>query len=326
MIQHSFNFQESKKEVVGLALHYHKATNLSTCYKYGKIAEIVLCLAMAAVFGYGYTHIRDDRHIHCSIYGVSYECDGPPTKFYTGILIATFAILPIYGFLAIYAVFWTWEHPIVAPLYDAIARYVHETVENNKEASFSGLKQYFFGNPDVRMLLNLLTESKGLASALRVLALFDENFYEDLKVPDIYFPNLPPKIEKRVCSKNVVSISKDNVELLQEEDRYDLDVRFNHAPANKTLFKRFAKMSFYYTIEIAPQTENTSIIALKNVNNLKNFERQNSMKLMKEDDVAENVLEDLDPTKEYTVTVKTIANGVPLAFRTETFGPITKKS
>ena len=114
--------------------------------------------------------------------------------------IATFAILPIYGFLAIYAVFWTWEHPIVAPLYDAIARYVHETVENNKKASFSGLKQYFFGNPDVRMLLNLLKESKGLASALRVLALFDENFYEDLKVPDIYFPNLPPKIEKRVFS------------------------------------------------------------------------------------------------------------------------------
>ena len=176
------------------------------------------------------------------------------------------------------------------------------------------------------MLLNLLVESKGLASALRVLALFDENFYEDLKVPDIYFPNFPPKIEKRICSKNVVSISEDNVELLQEEDRYDLEVRFDHAPANRTLFKWFAKMSFYYTIEITPQTETTSIIALKNVCNLKNFERQISMKSMKEEDVAENVLEDLDPTKEYTVTVKTIANGIPLAFRTETFGPITKKS
>ena len=90
--------------------------------------------------------------------------------------------------------------------------------------------------------------------------------------------------------------------------------------------KVFAKMSFYYTIEIAPQIETTSIIALKNVNNLESFERQNSMKSMKEEDVAENALEDLDPTKEYTVTVKTIANGIPLAFRTETFGPITKKS
>ena len=313
----SFDFHESKKRVVGLVLQCLKTTNISKAYKYGKLTELFLFASMFSGFGYGFKLLYDDMNIHCVIYGVSYECDGHPVKFYHWVLTIAAALLLVYGILSLYAVIWIFSKTNL--LYSSMERYrdaykaKHGTLPN-------GLEQYFFQNQDVRLLLNFLTQSQGLATSLRVLALFDEDFYDDLRVPDICFPNLPPKTEKRIYSKNVIKILEDAVELQQEEERYDLDVAFDHAPANKTLFKDFGKMFFHYTIEISPQTESTSIIVVQNKTNQKNTEALGLV--VAENDTGHVVLKDLDPSKEYIINIKTVADGIPIASRTEKFGPL----
>ena len=202
--------------------------------------------------------------------------------------------------------------------------------EDNPESDSveGGLTKYYYENPDLRLLLDLLSVSHGPAASLRVLALFDTEFNKELKVPDITFPNLPPKIEKRVTSKNQITFDgKTCVEL--EEERYDLDIKFEHAPANETLFTHMRDMFFIYTIELSPPTTKTSIIPVSNDSNTKdshvvelevNSRRSTSGKWKTAGE--RHILEDLDPTKEYTVQVNTVVNGITLAKRKESFGPI----
>ena len=101
-------------------------------------------------------------------------------------------------------------------------------------------------------------------------------------------------------------------------------VAFDHAQTNKTLFKDLGKMFFHYTIEISPQTETTSIIVVQNRTNPKNT---NELGLaVKENDTGHVVLEDLDPSKVYIINVKTVADGIPIASRTEKFGPLIRNN
>ena len=185
------------------------------------------------------------------------------------------------------------------------------------------LDKYYFKNSDTRLLLNLLTANRGPADALRILALQDKTFQDELTVPDIFFPNLPPKLEKRVYSKNIITTSEDEINPQKQEDRYDLDVTFDHAPAKETLFKHLKDMSLIYTIEITPTSETTSIIPVQI--NCKATEKEQD-ELMEEGSKAAlstpMVLKDLIPSNEYTVRVSTVANGRALAFRQETFGPL----
>jgi hypothetical protein len=211
-------------------------------------------------------------------------------------------------------------------------RYRDESPESKSVEG--GLTRYYYDNADLRLLLDLLAVSHGLAASLRVLALFDTEFNTELKVSDIIFPNLPPKIEKRTTTKNQISFDgKTCVE--QEEERYDLDITFHNAPANETLFKHMSDMFFIYTIELSPPTTKTSIIPVENESNTKDshvvelegnkagtLERKCSSGIWKKVG-ASHILEDLDPTKEYTVQVNTVVNGITLANRTESFGPIT---
>ena len=193
----------------------------------------------------------------------------------------------------------------------------------SKEANH-GMNEYYFENSDIQLLLDLLTANRGLADALRILALFDENFQNELTVPDIKFPNLPPKLEKRIYCKNILSTSE-ATEPEIKEDRYDLEITFDHAPAKDNLFKFLKGLPLIYTIEITPTSETTSIITVPIT--LKNKEEDRN-ELMEEGTrtalTTPVVLRDLDPSKEYKVRISTVANGIALAFRQETFGPLVR--
>ena len=225
--------------------------------------------------------------------------------------------LIVYGICAVYAILWMWEDPNL--LYHAMTKY-RDLRNKGNGSHLNGLNRYYFDNPDMRLLLNLLTESQGRATSLRILALFDEDLHNDLRVPDIIFPNPPSQMYTRTTSKNVVSISEGLTELQQEEERYDLEVTFDHAPANETLLKQFHEMFLHYTIEISPETKTTSMIAVQNETNNMKFEKLDSMKNY----AGSKVLKDLDPSKEYTIRIRTVADGIKLASRMEKFGPIVK--
>ena len=178
----------------------------------------------------------------------------------------------------------------------------------------------------MRLLLDLLAECHGPATSLRVLALFDKEFNKELMVPDITFPNLPPKIEKRKTTKNLIGLEETTC-IEQYEERYDMEITFKPAPAEYTLFHYMKNMVFIYTIELSPSTTKTSIIPIANLGDktleLDGTFGKTSSTSGKWKQVGEShLLENLDPAKEYTVQVNTVVNGITLASIIETFGSI----
>ena len=185
------------------------------------------------------------------------------------------------------------------------------------------MTKYYYNNLDLRLLLDLLAESRGLAISLRVLALFDAEFSEELIVPDIIFPNLPPKIGKCETSKNVAiddgkPFKQDEVEI------YNLEVSFEEAPANKGILMFMENVSSLYTIELSPPTKTTSIIPVPKakISKKKSHLESEDIELTKRSNVVHAVLADLEVSKEYKIRVNTIVDGKILAYRTESFGPI----
>ena len=171
-------------------------------------------------------------------------------------------------------------------------------------------------------MLNLLAESHGPATSLRVLALFDSEFNKDLKVPDINFPTLPPTKSKRIGSKNI-SIDDGGMFEQEEVEFYNLDISFDPAPANEGILAEMKKdISLMYTVEIFPPTKKTSIDAVTIPIQAQQPPNPNEdeIEMAKKGDKAGNVtLYELEPSKEYTICVNTVVDGKTLACKMETF-------
>ena len=191
------------------------------------------------------------------------------------------------------------------------------------------LCKYYYGNPDLRLLLNLLAESSGTETSLRVLALFDRELNNSFKPEDIKFQF--QKQHSRLSSTNVVREKNCQKTFIQKEiEVYDVKVTFKHAPARNGIISHMKEIQrdiqFMYTIELSPATKTTYVIPViidrpKFANDqlsIEDKEGTTKSNLVKE---LEHIapLRDLEFSKEYSVRVNTIVNGKTLAYRTETF-------
>ena len=184
-----------------------------------------------------------------------------------------------------------------------------------------------------------------------MLALFDKELNNSFKPADIKFPD-EPKYHKRKSSKNIAT---DDGSILQqrEEDVYDLQITFQHAPAINGVFSHMKDISLMYTVELFPPTPKTSVIPViignhkKCANNdLELGEKENTdgthlalnektsdwqYPAISEATPVKTELENIEPLKdlqipqEYWIRVNTRVNGKTLAYRTEWFGPIKPK-
>merc|ERR1712168_812516 len=55
----------------------------------------------------------------------------------------------------------------------------------DKKEVLGDLDDIYYGNKDLNLLLNLLAESSGVASSLKVLALFDNNFRSQMQANNL---------------------------------------------------------------------------------------------------------------------------------------------
>ena len=185
-------------------------------------------------------------------------------------------------------------------------------------------------------MLNLLAETNGPATALRVFAIFDSGFRKDLSVPEIKFPHLPAKVFTRSISKNI-SVDDGEAPGQTEEKVCNLEISFEHAVAEKGILAEMMKerKCCMYTVEIIPPTKKTSIVAV-NVESAgeqpfsSNPEEVELAKQFDNVDKTDNgeivTLEDLELSKEYTICINTVVDGKTLARKVEKFGPIKPKT
>ena len=201
------------------------------------------------------------------------------------------------------------------------------------------LYNVYYNNRDLKLLLDLLSTSSGIATSLRILALFDKNLRfksepSDLKVSLVNYH------ESNIGHENIAS-EEGGIEHDEEKQKvYDVDVEFGDAKAVKDLFSQIKKASCVYTVEINPPTTRSSIKAVKvgrsyadvvagrngggdvgvemqpltTIQNVSPEHTDNKSRM-------KVTLYDLEPCKEYVIRVCTIVNGKTISRRTEKIKP-----
>lgn len=104
------------------------------------------------------------------------------------------------------------------------------------------LNDYYYNNRDLRLLLDLLASASGVATSLRILALFDDVFGEQIFQPG----------DLKLTSPNSRN-SKPEV---------GTELKFTDAIAIDELF-HIDDLNFLYTVEVIPPPAEFSIMCIK---------------------------------------------------------------
>ena len=180
-------------------------------------------------------------------------------------------------------------------------------------------------------MLDLLAESSGVATSLRVLALFDKN---------LRFKTEPSNLKVSMVNYHDAIEEGEEKEDETKHQVYDVDVEFEEAKAVKELFSRIKNVACVYTVEINPSTARSSIksvkvnqsyadvvagrnggkdagIEMQPLTTIQNVTPEHSAKESR----MKVPLYDLEPTKEYVIRVCTIVNGKTISRRSEKIKP-----
>ena len=131
----------------------------------------------------------DERLIvMCDVHGYMYECAGVPTQFYMYILIIAVCILAVYLMTTTFTLMY-----LLCPCGGELASFMRsyksqlrsaakmEGGDTSSKQLLGELHEIYYENRDLRLLLDLLAKSSGLAPPLRVMALLDQQFQKQCK-------------------------------------------------------------------------------------------------------------------------------------------------
>jgi len=255
--------------------------------------------------------LQKEKFIFCDVHGFQYECTGHPQEFYIIVLLIALVFLLAYLSCTIYNLMWLFI-PNRSPLSRVMKRYKeHVTRKATLEVSHSfteaellgELYHVYYNNRDLKLLLNLLTCSSGIAPSIRILSLFDADFRA--------------KSEVR------------NLSVARSESGEAVNVNFTDAVSVADIFSRVKEVAFIYTVEILPPTPKSSVAVFK-----PGMGHGHGIKTNAAGDTEMQPLDDvkpmsteflgLDPTKEYSIIISTVANGRTIARRREIIKPKTE--
>jgi hypothetical protein len=212
------------------------------------------------------------------------------------------------------------------------------------EEVLGGLTRYYYDSQDLRLLLDLLANSSGVSTSLRVLSLFDTEFNKSFKAGDI---DIKQESQDNIsCSKNTFAGSE-GIFKEQQMAVYGIKVQFQHATALKGIFSHMTNVAIMYTVELFEKTKDHEGKEGKKKIHVIPVEIEDDFKSYNENDIniqKEKMLElepiapeqfnmvqveritKLEMSKEYIVCVNTVVNGKTLASKTEVFGPVQHSS
>ena len=208
------------------------------------------------------------------------------------------------------------------------------------------LNKYYYENKDLRLLLNLLAETSGPTTSLRVLALFDEKLNSIFKAQDLK-----------------MMITKSETQQTDEEGLGSFVVQFSfkEAPAMSGVFKQFKKYlpvveKIMYNLEIFPPIQklqkskklrveipiavapqsipkpgSVGVDAAEAGESMEHVDLNSDVE-QEASDAADRItipkkiaLSDLEISNEHSIRISTIVNGKTLAYQMASFGPMKIK-
>ena len=147
------------------------------------ILEIIFALLLLIyICADGLSILTDADTIICDVHGYYYECSGQPAQFYIYILYITIVLTILYLSCNIYNLVWL-TYPKCGKLGKLMMIY-KENMRSREDGSKSDrellgdLYDIYYNNRDLRLLLDLLATSSGVAPAISVMTLFDEVKFE----------------------------------------------------------------------------------------------------------------------------------------------------
>ena len=147
--------------------------------------------------------------IICDVHGYFYECSGQPAQFYVYILYITIFITFIYILCNIYNLVWMLV-PRLGKLSSLMVTYkqnmrAREGKDKTDKELLGDLYEIYYNNKDLRLLLDLLATSSGVAPAIFVMTLFDNSRHGNKSIlyNQGFREAIRPKIKRIVASREL---------------------------------------------------------------------------------------------------------------------------
>jgi len=187
---------------------------------------------------------RDKVRVFCDVHGSWYECSGVPTQFYLYVLIASLALLLVYLATTFLTICW-----LLCPCLGTMAKFMrnyesemeHASAASGEKASgkelLGEMHEIYYGNRDLRLLLDLLAATTGLAPPLRVMALLDKQF--------------------RNACKPIINSLERTPDIVNGEGDIVLD--FSESITVRNIFSKLGALQCLYTVQIIPRTDQDSV-------------------------------------------------------------------
>jgi len=185
------------KEAIEIKQSFKGNNNYFLSYMVRTLLEIIIAGGLLLwIILRGLTVIKHQDTIHCDVHGYWFECSGQPAQFYVYILYITVVITGTYMLLNLYNLLW-----LTCPCLGKLSRLMRTYRSNMRECAEDGISDrqmlgevydIYYTNRDMRLLLDLLATSSGVAPAIAIMMVFDKKFGNAMK----------PKIRQ-------ISVSKD---------------------------------------------------------------------------------------------------------------------
>jgi len=188
------DFTDGGREAIEVRQSFRRSSTYFMSYLGRTILEIIIAIGLIAwMSATGFAEIEHESTIHCNVHGYWFECSGSPQQFYLYILYIAVSMGAIYIFANLYNFMWL-TIPCIGKLSKVMRTYKHNLIHNNSagtsEAVLLGeLYHIYYDNRDLRLLLDLLAASSGIAPAISIMTLFDKKFREATK-PEILQVNI----------------------------------------------------------------------------------------------------------------------------------------
>ena len=161
-------------------------------YKNYMIRTLFEFLVAAGLTSYlwltGIIEIQRDLNPICKIHKTNYECSGVPTQFYLYVLVFALVMLGIYLISTFFTICW-----LLCPGWGVLAQFMKDYEKllrraaekqdtgqrHNREELLGELSDIYYDNSDLRLLLDLLAATTGLAQPIRWITIteIEENLH-----------------------------------------------------------------------------------------------------------------------------------------------------
>ena len=139
---------------------------------------MVASVLLVYMFWRGIPILQHSDTIICDVHSFYYECHGNPTSFYIYTLYLTCTITILYILCNVYNALWL-LFPCFGKLSRVMSAYKYNMLERAHDTGLSerevlgDLYDIYYNNRDLRLLLDLLATSSGVAPAIAIMTLFD---------------------------------------------------------------------------------------------------------------------------------------------------------